>query len=86
MQSEILTVQKFFEGVKKIQIHNGQAYEIYKDFIFSNYDLLILFEEIYKNPNSLDLKPIHRLFVDNNFKSKIELRGVTAFSLFSEDI
>lgn len=46
----------------------------------------MLIDEIYKNPNSLDLTQIHKLFVENNFKDRIPPKGTTVFSLFSEDI
>lgn len=44
VQSEMNTIQNFFECFKKVSPSSEQTYEIYKDFIYSNYDLLTFIE------------------------------------------
>lgn len=57
-------IQKFFESLKKIE-PNRSSYEVYRDFIYSNYDLLTFIEEVYSPPTSIDLNIIHKFFTEN---------------------
>ena len=85
VQAESMTIQKFFDSFKPMS-PSQECYEIYKDFTFSNYDLLTFVEEISKPPSISDQALISKFFVESEFRGRITPKGFTTFSFFLSDI